>query len=92
VNARPIGVQWKAVSKDVYEITLLTTYELRSGEASIRKLVPATTRVKWFPDKGANGGDWKQVATDDFDAPEGGELGTKAFNDGGYAAIAEERP
>lgn len=89
--ARPIGVQWKQVSDDVYDVSILFTLDQVTKDGTTTELVRSTNRVRWVKDRGTNGGDWKAIAPTGELAPKGGELGTKAFNDGGYAAIAEER-
>lgn len=83
----PVGVAWEVLAPDRVRIALESVAEYRRGDTITRELVSLNNFLRW--DQTA--GDWKLVPTPagQFAGPPTAELGTQAFNDAGWSAIAQ---
>jgi hypothetical protein len=88
VFADPFGVQWSAASADEVTVSVLSAVEYRSGDRDDRQLVATASKWRW--DTAA--GDWRVEPDATNPAPAAAELGSVEFNQGGWAALAEQQP
>jgi methionine-rich copper-binding protein CopC len=92
ISRSAFGVQWRVVSTDVFDVTVIGSTDTNGKAGHLRRVVAGLTRVKWFSGAGPVG-DWRAVHATGASAPTGiGEIGSKAFNDSGYAAIEQAQP
>lgn len=88
VFAEPFGVRWTAKGADRVIVSVLSAVEYRAGTRQLRELVAANTAWRW--DAGI--GDWRVAPGDAGQAPDAAEIGSAAFNNAGWTALAERRP
>ncbi|WP_329151254.1 hypothetical protein OG275_38115 (plasmid) [Streptomyces niveus] len=84
--AWPIGVQWTAKGTDTVDLLVLlrVTYAPGEGEETKTQIIVSPTRAVWEAD------DWKvQPADPPAALPDPVDIGTDAFNVGGWTAIQE---
>jgi hypothetical protein len=89
VVTRPIGVRWETDGDDRTEVSVLVQVDYRSRERTWSELAASTTVWQWMAGEAGRPADWRLVGASQPEAYLA-QIGTGAFNDAGWSALATE--